>query len=124
MTAGRTWTLPLLGVQRHLSLNQRLHWAERNRRSQIIKDAAIVAARIAKLPTLQRAHIVLHVVPRTRHRRDLDNLVATLKPAIDGLVAARVLEDDDSTHVTSAVVIERPEPVARYFLTVEAARGE
>jgi crossover junction endodeoxyribonuclease RusA len=41
-----------------------------------------------------RAEVVF-VVP-TRHRRDLDNLLASLKPAWDGLCDAGVLEGDDA----------------------------
>jgi crossover junction endodeoxyribonuclease RusA len=38
---------------------------------------------------------VTFVVP-TRHKRDLDNLLASLKPAWDGLVDAGVLAGDDA----------------------------
>ena len=37
-----------------------------------------------------------------RRRRDIDNLIASMKPYIDGLVLAGVLVDDSATHVRYA----------------------
>jgi hypothetical protein len=84
-----------------LSLNGRLHWAERNRAAQQLKSAAHVMARAAKAPALQRAEITVEYQPPDRRRRDPDNYAATGKPLIDGLVAAGVLPDDDGKHVTA-----------------------
>lgn len=53
--------------------------------------------------------VVTFVVP-TRHKRDLDNLLAMLKPAWDGLVDAGVLTGDDSERFS----VERATIESRY----------
>lgn len=39
-------------------------------------------------------------LPKRRYAMDWDNAIATLKPAMDGLVMAGVIEDDNTTIVT------------------------
>lgn len=39
-------------------------------------------------------------LPKRRKHMDWDNAIATLKPAMDGLVAAGVIEDDNTNIVT------------------------
>jgi crossover junction endodeoxyribonuclease RusA len=84
-----------------LSLNGRQHWAQRNRDTQAIKKAAWAKALAAKVPPLARVTITVEYQPPDRRRRDPDNLAPTGKAAIDGLVAAKVLPDDNSEHVTA-----------------------
>lgn len=50
---------------------------------------------------LSRASLAVEWRCKTRRRRDYDNLVAGLKPLIDGLVSAGIIEDDDSEHLVS-----------------------
>ena len=38
---------------------------------------------------------------RANRKRDLDNLIASVKPIIDGIVDARIITDDDLDHVFS-----------------------
>jgi Holliday junction resolvase RusA-like endonuclease len=52
-----------------------------------------------RIPTLARAHIVGEFRPPDRRRRDVANLYPSFKAAIDGLVDAAVLVDDDDTHL-------------------------
>lgn len=88
-----------------LSLNDRSHWTVRYRKEQEIKEIVKLLARNAKLRPVERATVTLHYRPRDNRRRDKDNLYATIKPCIDGLTAAGVFVDDDSTHVTPQVEI-------------------
>lgn len=88
-----------------LSLNGRDHWAKRNRITQDIKDAAwamaMRAAVAGKVPAFQRAEITVTYQPPDKRRRDPDNLAPTGKAAIDGLVLAGILPDDNSKHVAA-----------------------
>jgi crossover junction endodeoxyribonuclease RusA len=84
-----------------LSLNDRKHWAARNRVAQALKTASWAAALAAKVPALDRVTITVEYQPPDRRRRDPGNLAATGKPLIDGLVAGGMLPDDDSGHVAS-----------------------
>jgi Holliday junction resolvase RusA-like endonuclease len=56
---------------------------------------------------------VVFVVPDKR-RRDLDNALASMKAAWDGLVDAGVLVDDDSKHLKLAAPEMRYERGERY----------
>lgn len=93
--AARTWTIELPAGIPLLSLNQRLHFHERNRRSQVIKTAAWGMARQQRIPRLERAFIAVEYQPPDRRHRDADNPIVSAKAAIDGLVLAGCLEDDE-----------------------------
>lgn len=68
-----------------LSLNDRLHWAAEAGKKARIKAGVRNAVITAQVPHLNHVHVELHYRPKTNRFRDIDNLVATLKPAIDGL---------------------------------------
>lgn len=91
--SGRTWRIDL-PLTLPLSMNDREHPMVKHRRVKAIRSAAAVLARQQKIPSLERIAVELHYCPRDRRRRDPLNLVATLKPAEDGLVDAGVIPDD------------------------------
>jgi crossover junction endodeoxyribonuclease RusA len=93
-----------------LNSNQRLHRAVRSRMTASIRAAAmracseddtmraaLVAAGDA--PLLQRAYILGVLHPASRRRADPANWYPSFKAAVDGLVDAGVLEDDDHSHL-------------------------
>ena len=100
--APRTWTLELPPGLELLSLNKRYHWAARARLNAAWKKAAWVTALQDKVPHLDRVTITAEYQPPDLRRRDPDNASLALKACIDGLVAARVLDGDDSRYVTYA----------------------
>jgi Holliday junction resolvase RusA-like endonuclease len=51
---------------------------------------------------LERARVEATFFFKTKRRRDEDNLIASLKPLIDGLVDAGVLVDDDLSRLSLA----------------------
>ena len=57
----------------------------------------------------QRAHITITWVAKDRRRRDPDNLFASMKSYIDGLVEVGLIEDDSATHVSYTLKYERGE---------------
>lgn len=92
---------------RRLSPNARVHWREK---AKVVADyrqecawsaVAVYKKRTGWLSDLPVAlkppvrAVVTFVVP-DRRKRDMDNLLASLKPAWDGLVDAGVLAGDDS----------------------------
>jgi hypothetical protein len=98
-----------------LSLNGREHWSERNRRAQALKKAAWAMALQAKVPRLNRASIVVEYQPPDRRHRDAENTCAASgKAAVDGLVAARVLPDDECPRYVAWI---------RYTIGVQFPRG-
>jgi hypothetical protein len=117
----RAWVIEMPPGLALLSLNQRLHWAERNRRAQALKKAAWAMALNRKVPHLERASVVVEYQPPDRRHRDADNAAtASGKPCIDGLVAAGVLNDDECPrYITSvAYTVGAPFPKGRLVLHV------
>lgn len=119
----RSWTLTLPYPRPPLSLNDRGQSpGARAAKSALIKmiraDVAVLA-RVARIPALDAIHVRLHWQPPDNRRRDPDNLVATLKPCIDGLVTAGIVPDDCAPYVAwSAPRIHPAAKPARLWLEV------
>ncbi|MGY0067686.1 hypothetical protein ACWZEH_12840 [Streptomyces sp. QTS137] len=94
-----------------INANQRIHEKARARLTKKIRAAAMEAvsecpalmdalADAGSGPLFQRAHILGVLNPSTYgRRRDPANWYGSFKAAVDGLVDAGVLEDDDHTRV-------------------------
>jgi len=94
-----------------INANQRIHEKARARLTKKIRAAAMEAvsecpalmdalAAAKPGPLFQRAHILGVLCPATAgRRRDPANWYGSFKAAVDGLVDAGVLEDDDHTRV-------------------------
>lgn len=93
-----------------LNANQRVHHRVRAELTQAIRGAAMAqcseepAMRAAlvsanQAPVLQHAYILGVLHPGSRRRLDPANFYPSFKAAVDGLVDAGVLEDDDHTRV-------------------------
>ena len=121
----RTYTIALPAGLKLLNLNDRGHWAARYRRSQDLKKAACVMALKAKVPRLGRVSVVAEYQPPDRRHRDADNPVASVKAAIDGIVAAGVLPSDESPRYVESVTcrIGQPYPKGRLVLYVTEVPG-
>lgn len=85
---------------RSLSPNARVHWAALSRAKRAYRrDCAMAllsqssAFHRASLSSSERIGVHLQFCPPSRHRRDQDNLIASLKSGLDGL--ADVLHIDD-----------------------------
>ena len=115
------WVLDL-PFTKQLSLNDRMHWAVKMKATKEWRDAALVLARHHRIPACKRILVELHYLPRTNQRRDPDNLVASLKPLVDGLVDAGVVPDDTEQWVDRQWPICHPasgQP-GRFYLRVVA----
>jgi hypothetical protein len=87
-----------------LSLNGREHWSERARRAEALKKAAWAVTLQARVPRLERASIIVEYQPPDYRRRDADNTCAASgKAAIDGIVLAGVLIDDECPRYVAGV---------------------
>ena len=99
-----TWRIDL-PVTRPLSMNDREHWATKARRVREIREWTAREARTQGIPQLDHPRVILHYSPRDKRRRDVENLVPTSKAAVDGLVLAGVIEDDDAQHFTPTMPV-------------------
>jgi hypothetical protein len=95
----RSWRLELPAGMKLLSLNDRMHWRERNRRGQEIKKAAWALAVAARIPPLERIAVLAEYQPPDRRKRDEDNQTLSVKYGIDGVKAAGVIPEDTSDYV-------------------------
>ena len=91
----RAWRVDLPWPDKRLSPNARVHWA---RKALVVKKARVDAAWAAREAGLQgipataiKATIIFS--PKTARAYDLDNALASLKPAIDGIAAVVGVDD-------------------------------
>ena len=92
-----------------LSPNKRLHYMELYRAKAAAKQAAaaLVMAQGKPPRPYEKAYITITWVAKDKRRRDMDNLLASMKAYIDGLVAVGLLRDDDAMRVSYTLRYER-----------------
>jgi crossover junction endodeoxyribonuclease RusA len=93
----RSWQFEHAG--RPHSANARLHWTRRAELTREWRDGAMVRARAAKIPALERVHVLVEWLPPDRRRRDPGNLAPAAKAICDGLVDANVIPDDNASRL-------------------------
>ena len=93
-----------------LSPNARVHWSARHRATQEYRWLVWAKTRQATLVAhpWERAQVRVQFVVPDHRRRDIDNLLAMLKPAWDGVVDAGLLKDDSCITVAHVEKIMRP----------------
>ncbi len=106
---------------RELSPNARPHWAAKARAVHQYRETAYLSA-LAKRPgcPMRLARVTARFFFRNRRRRDRDNLLASLKPAFDGIADARVVTNDSGMiHMQVDQYVDRVRP--RVEIVVEDA---
>jgi crossover junction endodeoxyribonuclease RusA len=108
--APRTHTITLPAGLRLLNANQRMHHRPKGKLTAAIRAAAMEAvaedralmealAAAKPGPLFQRVHILGILHPATARRADPANWYPSFKAAVDGIVDAGLLDDDDHEHV-------------------------
>lgn len=83
-----------------LNANQRLHWSTKAKRTRGWRNATTWHAIARSLPRgLDRVHIVAVVRWPDKRRRDVHNVMPTIKACIDGLVDYGLIPDDNDKHL-------------------------
>ncbi|SEC02450.1 crossover junction endodeoxyribonuclease RusA [Streptomyces misionensis] len=104
------YTIALPAGLRLLNSNQRPHHHDRARLTKALRDAAMEAvsehtalmqalAAAKPGPLFQRAHVLGILRPPSARRADPANWYPSFKAAVDGLVDAGLLADDDHTRL-------------------------
>jgi len=110
---------------RELSPNARVRWAARAAAVKRYRESARLVALVAlarKKPLWTKARVWCRFYFASPHRRDRDNLLASMKPAFDGLADAGVVADDcGMIHQAVEVAIDRSRP--RVEIDVRGAAG-
>ena len=83
-----------------LTSNQRLHWAEKARRTRFLRTLARLEARRQHINTTTGAvHVLAEIQYPGTGRADPANVYPTIKALIDGMTDAGVFVDDSSQYV-------------------------
>jgi Holliday junction resolvase RusA-like endonuclease len=96
----RVLEVSIRGLPRGINTTRRRHWSSVARETGEWKDAAYVSTLAAIRDSgraddfpIERASVSYTFLLRAE-RGDLDNLIASVKPILDGIVAARAIVDD------------------------------
>jgi hypothetical protein len=113
MTDGQ-WLLTLPFRRPPLTGNARWsHWSREREAQQKVQTATWALAKQKRLPRLDAITAELVWYKGDNRRADADNIAPTVKPALDGLVKAHVLPDDNSDRVirsSTRIVLRRDDP--------------
>lgn len=109
-------------VTRHLwiTANQRLHWSTRARRTRMLRAYAASEARVHGLAgrRLGPCAVIAVIGYPAATRADPANAAPTVKAIVDGLVDARVWDDDDHLHIPSVAFTRNPQKAPKGTHTV------
>ena len=96
---------------RNLNPNKRQYFLNLHNAKRAAKEVAMGLVLEQGRPAIPyaKAHITITWVAKDKRRRDIDNLFASMKPYIDGLVFAEVIADDSADCVTYSLRYERGE---------------
>lgn len=94
------WEIDLPYEKPPLSLNGRYHFMAKANLVERLQAATVQGVVAADVPHLEHVHVELHYRGRTNAVKDADNPVATLKPCIDALKKAGVVDDDTAAYVS------------------------
>ncbi len=123
----RVYTFVLGHLPDHdLSPNARVHFSGLAAAKSIALEEAFALVREQLVPArpLARAKVTYTFYIKGHRRHDQDNLVASMKAYLDGLVRAGLLADDDDQHVTlSESQIIRDARAEQTVITVEELVG-
>ena len=91
-----------------LSPNSRAHWATKAKAAAKARRDATIACQAAGIRALPWAamHVAIEFCPPDNRRRDTDNMLASIKSALDGMADASGVDDSRWTYA-----IARGEPV-------------
>ncbi len=108
MSEPRVFVIHLPPGQELLNSNDRRNRYAEARLVKQIRSAAWAVALRQKVPPVKRVHITGIHRPVNNRVRDAANVYPSYKAAIDGLVSAGVLSNDDDAHVVGPDMVTGP----------------
>ncbi len=99
VTETRVWTLTIPAPAKWLNANDRVDLRRQTPDRRAWRDAGRVYAMQAKLPKLDRAHLLAELRFADERRRDVHNLYPSIKALVDGLIDYGLLPDDNHRHL-------------------------
>lgn len=120
-------TVTLLIPPQELRPNSRCHWAAKARAVKRYRASShwrAIAAGVPRKPW-RAATVQAEFRYATKRRRDGDNLLACLKPALDSLADAGVIEDDAwLTHLPVSVALVSDKSQEGVVLTIRETKAD
>lgn len=104
----RSWTYTINAPEKWLNANDRGDRRRDNVLVQEFKTRSSGLAKWKKIPTIRQCTITALLAFPDNRRRDAANYYPSIKAAIDGLVVAGVLADDDDRYVLSLTIARMP----------------
>ncbi|MDH6277494.1 crossover junction endodeoxyribonuclease RusA [Aurantimicrobium minutum] len=92
MSVKQSWLINFPYERPPLTSNQRMHWGQKMTLTRKVRRVA--AKESAHIPALGKCRVQLVWLVLDNRRRDVDNVVPTLKAMCDGLVDAGLVPDD------------------------------
>ena len=113
----RTIVLPL--PPKELSPNARVHYMAKAKAAKRYRNrAALEAAAVRPDKPWKRATVQAFVYHKIRRGRDGDNMLASLKSAIDGLADGGIIENDrELTHKPVVFGVDKSNPRVELLIT-------
>lgn len=99
MTETQTWQIVIPAPAPWLNANQRVDLRRQTPHRRAWRDAGRVYAMAAKLPKLQRAHLLAELRFADSRNRDVHNLYPSIKALVDGLIDYGLLPDDSHQYL-------------------------
>lgn len=99
--ASKTYSIAFPPATELISANGREHWTQRAKVTKHLRELAEQEANLKRIPELNKVKIRAVYYPPDNRRRDMSNLFPSVKAAIDGIVDAGVLLDDNDKFVLS-----------------------
>lgn len=97
MSVKQSWLIKFDWTRPPLAANQRLNWQQVMVLKRKIRK--VTAKEAAHIPALKQCRVQLVWMVLDSRRRDVDNVVPTLKAMCDGLVDAGIVPDDTPNYM-------------------------
>ena len=110
-----------------LTSTQRLHWRAKAEKTSSIRQRSFLTWRSAGSPRMGHARCIANLAYPNNRKRDVSNLMPTIKAAIDGIVSGPgslkgrggcLLPDDDDAHLIGPDLRHADGDVTPGFLTI------
>ena len=109
-----------------LNPNRTMHHIKKWKAKSIAKqEAYMLCLASGQIPPEPYSRVLLKVmfIAEDKRQRDLDNLFASMKSYIDGIVQAKVIPDDNTTYIADTIIRYRSGKKANTIIEIGGYDG-
>lgn len=103
---------------RILSPNAREHWSRVAKSKKAYREEWYLTTKLAfksQIPTYAPVHLFIEFYPTSKHKQDLDNMLASIKSGLDGLADALGVNDE----LFTLTICKKPDIDGKIVVTVK-----